>query len=145
MTDSLASPPKKPQDWFSRNWKWFIPLVCFVGLALCMGFIFLILSVMKSSDAYQGALFRVQNSPAAKEILGEPIKAGIFFTGNIKISGSSGQADLAIPVCGPKGEATVYVLAKKTLGEWHFQRLIIQEHAAKRRIDISDPPLQLSK
>ncbi len=93
---------------------------------------------MKNSDAYQGAILRIKNDPAAINALGFPIKEGMLFTGNINISGSSGRADLTIPVSGPKESATAYVLATKSLGEWHFDRLIIQTDDAKIRIDLSE-------
>ncbi len=48
------------KNWWGRNWKWVVPVGCLVPLALCAGFITLIVSLvfgmMKSSDAYKEAL-----------------------------------------------------------------------------------------
>jgi hypothetical protein len=39
------------------------------------------------------------------------------------------------PIAGPRGEATIYVVAKKTRGEWHYEELkAVVDH--KRRIDL---------
>jgi len=127
-----------PNTWFERNWKWVLSLLCVLGLLGIAGLVFLILTLLKSSDAYQGAISRVKNDPAAITALGSPIKEGLFFSGNINMSGSSGRADLAIPISGPKAKATAYVLATKSLGEWHFDHLIIQIDDTKLRIDISE-------
>ena len=138
-------PPARQPDWWARNWKWLVPVICFVGLASIAGFFFLILSFIKSSDVYQGAVSRIENSPAVISELGSPVHEGFLFTGHISVSGTSGKADLAIPVSGPKGRATAYVLATKNLGEWHFDHLIVQTDGGRKRIDISDAVTEPSK
>ena len=134
-----SAPPLRP-DWWSRNWKWFVPVLCLVLATGFAGFVFALLGLMKSSDAYQGAVFRINNSPAVAGALGSPVREGIFFTGNISINGSSGRADLAIPLSGPKGSATAYVLATKTLGHWHFDRLVVETAGTNKQIDLSETP-----
>jgi len=47
-------------------------------------------------------------------------------TGNISEVNSSGKADLVIPIRGPKGEASIYVTASKSPGEWNFDNLVDQ-------------------
>lgn len=51
---------------------------------------------------------------------------------------TSGSAQLAIPVSGPNGSATVFVDATKTLGEWRFDHLVVQIDATGRRIELVD-------
>jgi hypothetical protein len=131
-------PKKRPPDWFDRNWKWFVPLLAVTGFALLGGFVIFFFGVMRSSGAYRGALSRVKASPAVVAALGTPIDDGYFFTGNIRVNGSSGRAELAIPISAPKGTATVYVAASKSLGVWHFDHLIVQIDASGQRIDISE-------
>ena len=92
--------------------------------------------MIKSSDAYTGAMDRAQSNPAVVTSLGTPIEAGFFCSGNISVSGSSGKADLQIPINGPKGAGEIYVQADKSMGEWHYERLIVQIKATKERIDI---------
>jgi hypothetical protein len=140
MTTIPPSLPAKQNTWLQRNWKWFVPTACLAAVALFLGSVALIVAIvfgfMKKSDAYSGALARVKESPAVVELLGTPISEGWFVTGNINVSGSSGQAELAIPISGPKAKATVYVEAQKKLGQWHFDGLVVQIEGTEKRIDI---------
>ena len=57
--------------------------------------------------------------------------------GNINVNGSSGHADLAIPVSGPEGSGTIYVVASKTAaGQWTISRLVVDVKATNQRIDL---------
>ena len=103
------------------------------------GFVFGILSVLKNSDAYQGALTRIQSSPTAVEALGQPITDNLLFTGHININNSDGDADLQIGVKGPRGKGTAYVIATRSFGQWHYTQLIVAVHGSQQRIDLSDP------
>jgi len=116
-----------------------------VGAALTLaGVIALVFTVIvgfiKSSDAYVGALARAKASPAVVAALGFPLAEGWLVTGNIHVSGPTGLAELAIPVSGPKGKATIYVEATKHLGEWQFDHLIVQLEITRERIDLARPP-----
>ncbi len=114
-------PPPLPIDrsttWRQRNWKWLIP-ACLGGIALFAGFIVLIVTIvfgmMKSAHAYKEALAMARADLYVKEALGSPIKEGLLVMGNINVNGSSGHADLAIPVSGPEGSGTIYVVASKS-------------------------------
>src|SRR4030095_2333626 len=57
--------------------------------------------------------------------LGTPIKEGLVPSGKTNVEGSSGEADLAIPISGPKGKATIYAVATKSGGEWNFSKLSV--------------------
>jgi len=119
----MEAPPPLPLqprgNWWTRNWKWFVPTGCFTILILFAAFITLIVmivfSAMKSSDVYKDALKRAKAEPAVIEALGSPIKDGMFVSGSTKVNGASGEANLAIPIYGPKGEGTLYVVAEKSL------------------------------
>jgi hypothetical protein len=67
----------------------------------------------------------VQANPEAEKMLGRPITAGLFITGNIQLQNSSGDANLEIPLSGPKGEGTLYLEAIKVEGRWQFQKLTL--------------------
>lgn len=102
------------------------------------GFVALILGFLKSSDAYSGALARAKAAPAVIDALGTPIQEGFFVTGNISVSGASGKAELAIPIAGPKAKATIYVVAAKEAGGWHFHRLVVQIEPGGERIELPE-------
>ena len=137
------TPPPLPRErsttWWQRNWKWFIP-VCLGSVVLFAGFIVLLVTIvfgmMKSSDAYKDALAMARANPYVQDALGTPIEEGLLVMGNINVSGSSGSADLAIPVSGPQGNGTIYVVASKSAGQWTFLRLVVDIKATNERIDL---------
>ena len=123
-----ALPPTPlPESWFSRNWKWFVPtlvlgLVLLVAVAVgaLLTFVF---GLMKSSEPYQHAVAVASSNPDVVRELGAPIVPGWFASGNINVSGNSGDANLAIPLNGKLRHGTVYVVAKKTDGVWSYDKL----------------------
>ena len=118
-----------PPNWWSRNWKWFVPTGCLTLILLFGLFIALIFSVvmgsMKSSDAYKQAVARARANPTVVESLGTPIAEGYFVSGNINVQNDRGNADLQIPISGPKGKAVIYAVAVKSGGQWEFSRLSV--------------------
>lgn len=99
----------------------------------------IVFGVMKSSDVYKEALARAEASPAVAEALGTPIKAGYFTSGNINVNGPSGNADLSIPISGPKGKGTIYVEAGKSADRWSFSLLEVEIAGTQERIDLLQP------
>jgi hypothetical protein len=130
-------PGRRTPGWWDRNWKWLVPVLAVGAILVVAGLIFSLMAIMRSSDAYSIAVARAKSStPVANEI-GTPIDDGFIFTGSINVRGRSGKADLAIPIHGPKGKATIYVDARKADGEWHFDHLIVQVSQTGHRIDLA--------
>src|SRR6266480_7615491 len=98
-------------NWWKRNWKWFVPLGCFSITMLFVVFVgsivLIVFSAVKSSDVYKDALARAKSHPALIEALGSPVTEGFLVSGNTNVNGASGEANLAIPVSGPKGKGTI--------------------------------------
>ncbi len=106
-------------------------LFAFVGSIALVVF-----SAMKSTDVYKDALARVEAHPSVIEALGSPIKEGFLVSGNTNVNGASGEANLSIPISGPKGKATIYVAAIKSLGEWNYSGLVVEIQKTHERIDL---------
>jgi hypothetical protein len=140
--------PYEP-NWWSRNWKWFVPVGCLSMILLFVAFIVLIMSMvfgmMKSSDVYSQALTRAKADTIVVEALGSPIKDGYFTSGNISETGPSGSAELSIPISGPKGSGTIYLEARKSAGEWTFSKLQVEIGKTNQRIDLLNGPDQSAK
>jgi hypothetical protein len=125
-----ASPPPAltlPESWFSRNWKWFVPTLV-LGLVLLIAvavgaLVTFVFGLLKSSEPYQHAVAVASSNPAVVRELGTPIVPAWYISGNINVSGSSGNADLTIPLKGSLHRGTVYVVAKKTAGVWAYDKL----------------------
>lgn len=117
-------------SWWQRNWKWFVPTGCATIVVLFGAFaatvFFFASSMMTSSDAYADALAAIRTHPDVIEAIGTPIEPDGFTGGSIKTTPSSGNADLRIPVAGPKGKATIYVVATKSAGEWAMRTLVVE-------------------
>jgi len=113
-----------------------------VLFAVFVGSIALIVfSAMKSNDVYKDALARAQAHPSVLEALGSPIKEGFLVSGNTNVNGASGEANLSIPISGPKGKGTIYVAANKSLGRWNYSGLIVEIAKTHQRIDLLQQPV----
>jgi len=139
--DQLLTPPATPKpNWWTRNWKWFVPLGCFTVLLLFVVFagsiVVIVFSAMKSTDVYKEALARAKADPAVIEALGSPIKEGFLVSGNSNVNGASGESNLAIPISGPKGKGTIYASATKSLGRWIYSGLVVEVRQTHERIDL---------
>ncbi len=106
---------------------WFVPTGCLAMLVLFAvfigGIVMLVFGAMKSSDAYKSAVARAKASPEVVAALGTPIEEGLFVSGKVNVEGSSGEADLTIPISGPNGKAKVYAVATKRAGRWTYSTL----------------------
>lgn len=81
---------------------------------------------MKSSDVYREALHRAQNHPEVQAAIGTPIEAGWWMSGQINIQNETGNANISIPISGPKGKGTIHAVATKEGGHWRYSRLDVE-------------------
>lgn len=140
QSDAVPLSAGRRPDWFTRNWKWVVPIGCLglvVLIAMFVGAIFSIVEYsFQHSDAYNNAIALARSNPAVSGKIGQPLKIGWFASGNINISGPSGDADLAIPISGPHGKGTIYAVAKKSAGVWRFEILQVEIAGEPQRIDL---------
>jgi hypothetical protein len=140
IPNAAASPGFTPtaarKGWFVRNWKWLVPtfLIVFFGLPLAL--IGTVFAAMKNSDVAKEALLHAQANPLLVQKLGKPIEAGWLVSGSINVSGSSGDADLAVPISGPKGQGKIYVTARKGVGAWEYQVMLATVEGSDQRINL---------
>ena len=127
------------QSWFSRNWKWAVPLGCIGTMVMFVGFIaailIAVLGAVRTSDAYRIATSKARQHPAVVDAFGEPIEVGWLVSGNISVDGASGEADLAVPLHGPRGSGTLYIVADKIAGEWTFERMEVEVFHSEERVN----------
>lgn len=121
-----------------RKWAFWGVVVYIIIAIFALGSIALTFYFIKSSDAYQLALQRVQTHPAAVQVLGTPIHPGWKVSGNIQVSGPSGQANLSFPVSGPKANGTVYMDATKEMGAWHINQQVLEIEKTGQRLDLTE-------
>jgi hypothetical protein len=143
MVEQKQQPPPLPgqnADWYSRNWKWFIPALCvvaFVCTAISFACVIVMVSLgMKSLGVYKIAVQRAEADPKVTAAIGTPAKEGWFVGGSFNVNGASGNAELAIPLSGPRGKGTIYVAATESAGEWTFSALVFQLDGSGERINL---------
>jgi hypothetical protein len=142
-----APPPPPlvlPKSWFSRNWKWFVPTLI-LGLVLLLalfvgGLLTFVFGLLKSSEPYQHAVAVASSNPDVVRELGTPIVPGWYLSGNINVSGSSGDANLAIPLNGSLHRGTVYAIAKKNDGAWTYTELKMLVEGQESPIELLQTP-----
>lgn len=116
-----------------------LPMLFLAGCALAI--FFFAMGAMKQSDAYKIALARAQTNPSLIDAIGSPITQRGIISGNSNVNGAVGEANLSIPLSGPKGKATLYVEARKSADVWSFQILVAKVEKTEQRVDLNAQPL----
>ena len=131
---AMSTPMRK--SWLRTNWLWLLG-----GFAVCMvllisGIVMLVFGAIRGSDVAKAATAAAQSNAAVQQSLGAPIEEGFFVSGSINVTDSSGDADLSVPISGPKGKATVYVTGRKTAGAWDYSLMQAVIAGTGKRIDL---------
>jgi len=131
------------KSWWQKNRLWVVSGGCLAVLLLflCIGafvgmIFFTVTETFKSSEVYQQALEKARADPQVAQALGEPIEPGWMPGGSINVSGPSGDADLAIPISGPKNSGTIYIIAAKSMGTWEYSALEVEVNGQSERINL---------
>jgi Cytochrome oxidase complex assembly protein 1 len=61
-----------------------------------------------------------------------------FIGGAFHVTGASGNAELAIPLSGPRAKGTIYVVVTESAGEWNFSTLVFQLDSSGARINLQE-------
>src|SRR5687768_6290156 len=90
-----ATPPRprppqpQPRGWWSRNWKWVVPVGCLTVLLLLAASVaaiaFFVFNLIRRTDVYKDALARASTHPEVVERLGSPIEPKWWLLGNISL------------------------------------------------------------
>lgn len=132
--------PVQRKSWLARNWFWLLIALAVCGGAFLFGIFSLIVGAIRGSDVAKEAVARAQSNTVVVQRLGTPINEGWFVVGSINVSNSSGNANLAVPISGPKGKATVYVRARKAMGKWNYGFIQAAIEGSNERIDLLASP-----
>jgi hypothetical protein len=128
--------PNQRKSWLGRNWKWLLAAVFVCGVVFVFGIFTLIMGAIRGSDVAKEAVARAQSNALVVQHLGAPISEGWFVGGSMNVSTGSGDADLSVPISGPKGKGTVYVKAQKTAGRWDYSLMQATIEGSGERIDL---------
>ncbi|RYJ38580.1 Coa1 domain containing protein [Flavobacterium anhuiense] len=127
------------QSWLNRNWKWLIPSGCLtliILVALFIGGIFYeVTSVLKDSEAYKESMTALQNNKLVVEKLGSPIETDGIVSGTVTSSNSVRTCDVQVPLKGPKGKGTLFIVGEKR-GTWKYSEMSVYIENTNEKIDL---------
>ncbi|HTP87140.1 MAG TPA: cytochrome c oxidase assembly factor Coa1 family protein [Bryobacteraceae bacterium] len=138
-------PPRK--SWFQRHLGLTIAGGCTALLLAVVLFVsmmvLLVFGLLRKSDAAKLAIARAESNVTVQRHIGRKLEAGLFVSGNVKINGPSGHAELQIPVHGEKGKGTIYAAADKRAGLWIFSNLEVAFDDGAPRVDLLQEPREV--
>ena len=133
------------KNWFGRNWKWSLPtfgcLTIIVGTIVTFFLLYgaietKVTDMFKDSVPYTVGMEKIKQNEFVIEKLGEPIEPNGMFQGNINYEDENGTADLKIPIKGPKGEATLLIIAEKIGETWTYETMTVTFTGSDEVIDL---------
>jgi len=131
------------KNWFGRNWKWAVPSIGCLSLIIitvifASTMVMKLTGLFKDSEPYQTGMETLTKNELVIEILGEPIETNGNIEGKVSYNNEDGNVDLKVPVKGPKGEATLIVIAEKKDGEWVYHIMEVSINDTNEKIDLLD-------
>jgi hypothetical protein len=127
------------RSWIERHPLLKIPLgfltLVFLMAAIGSITIAIIGVTFRASDVYKQAMSQAAANSQVREQIGEPIKGGWFMFGELKYGGTSGHANFAIPISGPRGKGRIRVIASKD-GSWRFTCLQVYVDGQSHPVDL---------
>jgi Cytochrome oxidase complex assembly protein 1 len=134
------------KGWLDQHPRWKIPGGCLILILLIGGFVTVLLTVITTSfhnsDVYKQATSRAIENPQVRAALGEPIQLAWLVSGQLNVNGSTGSANLSIPIYGPRARGTIHAAAYKSGGVWRFSQLDVGIAGKQESIDLlsTQPP-----
>jgi hypothetical protein len=125
----VTVPGAQVESIINKTTRWLpVIVIGFIGgVFACVALAFFgIMGLMKTSGAYQLAVETARSNPTVQEILGTPVSDGLFTSGSVSESGAEGEADLGIPLSGPRQNGTLRAKAVKEENTWRILTLILE-------------------
>ncbi|TDP01529.1 cytochrome c oxidase assembly factor Coa1 family protein [Flavobacterium sp. 245] len=127
------------RSWWNRNWKWFVPTGCLSLIVLfalfLVGVFFEVTSIIKDSDAYKESMTRVEHNKIIIEKLGSPIETDGMVSGTVSSTNDIRKCDVQVPLKGPKGKATLFVVGEKR-GTWKYSEMSVYIEKTGEKINL---------
>jgi hypothetical protein len=147
---STPSYPLRPEPmrrgWLEQHPRWKVPAGCLILILLIAGFATVVLTAITTSfhnsEVYKQATAKATENSQVRAALGEPIQFAWIVSGQLNVNGSTGSANLAIPISGPKSRGTIHAVAYKSGGVWRFTQLDVSVAGNTASIDLlsAQPP-----
>lgn len=139
------SPPlsadRPPRGWWTRHWRWAVPLVVVLALMIVvgcsMGWLLRWSALAHASPPMREAMRRAACSPEVVSLLGEPLQADRLPHGDLRV-GPDGRQDvgLMVGVEGPLAAGWLIVRGTRMDDSWDYPVMyVLDEH--EQTIDLS--------
>jgi hypothetical protein len=130
-------PGPMKMGWFDRHPAWKIPIGFFILILLVGGYVGGIIELsFRHSEVFAQAMAKAGEKVEVRSEIGAPLKAGWRISGNLRIAGLSGYANLSIPIAGSRHKGVIHVVAVKSSGTWRFKQLLVNVDERTEAIDV---------
>jgi hypothetical protein len=133
-------PEPMRRGWLEQHPRWKIPAGCLILILLMAGFATVVLTAITTSfhnsDVYKQAKARATENSQVRAALGEPIQPAWIVSGQLNVNGSTGGANLSIPISGPRPRGRIHAVANKSGGVWRFTQLDVSVVGKSASIDV---------
>jgi hypothetical protein len=89
-----------------------------------------------NSEPYKQAVAKASADTQVREAIGEPIRPAWLVSGQLNVTGSTGSANLLIPISGSRGKGSIRAVASKSGGVWRFTDLRVNIAGRSDSIDL---------
>lgn len=135
------------QNWWQRNWKWFIPII---------GFFIFIIGIISTTDIdknisdiakvyvdptlCENAIIQAQGNEEVQNLLGtlDPIDKMAILEGRVAYSNNNTSVDMSVRVKGEKGKGRIRIIAERKNNEWIYNKIQIGIKKIGKTILITD-------
>lgn len=132
------------QNWWKRNWKWFLPTLLFsilVGLFLALsidGNATDIAQAYSDNSLYEKAIEKARSNERVLEIIGDikPIDKLAFIEGDAIYSNNNSSVALSLRIEGSKRKGKIDIIADKNGTKWEYKKINIRIKNPKEEIQI---------
>ena len=128
------------KGWFEQHPCWKIPAGCLILILLIAGFATIVLTAITASfhnsEVYKQATAKATENSQVRAAFGEPIQPAWIVSGQLNVTGTTGNANLSIPISGSRGRGTIHAVAYKSAGVWRFTQLEVSVVGSPASIDL---------
>ena len=135
-------------NWLGRNWKWFVPTICFAAAFILVGVFFATLvfgatKIMKTSDAYRTAVAAAKADHRVVAVAGFANNRGqVCFRQYLRKQRPAGDQFVACGFCDsdlrPEGKGDNIRGGGGGGGKWSFSRLVVEVEGTPEKIDLNE-------
>lgn len=134
-------PVPQTRAWLERHPLWKIPLGLLTLVVLMavfgVGVMSIVTASFRSSYVYQQATAKARDNAEVRQRFGEPVRpASWLISGQLQVNGSTGNANLSIPISGPKAKGVIRAVGYKSAGVWKFTSLQVYVEGSPECIDL---------